>query len=91
MASKLASDPRIDPRIKAMFGGWPDLPNPGDARDRDQLLAEVNTDEAKARGAQQKLMFDALDTEEVASFKGLTIRTAPFTMLALCSGMSRGV
>src|ERR1700678_574035 len=78
MASKLASDPRIDPRIKAMFGGWPDVPNPGDAKDREQLLAEVNTEEAKARMAQQRLMFDALDTEEVASFKGLAIRTETF-------------
>ncbi len=29
--------------------------------------------------AQQKAMFDAIDTEEVASFKGLTIKTAVFT------------
>ena len=77
MASKLATDPRIDPRLKAMFGGWPDLPNPGDAKDRDQLLAEVNTPEAAARAAQQKLMFDALDTVRLA--KGLSIRTAVFT------------
>jgi acetyl esterase len=79
MASKLASDPRIDPRIKAIFGAWPDVPNPGDARDRDQLLAEVNTEEAKARMAQQRAMFDAMDTEQIASFAGLTIRTATFT------------
>ena len=79
MASKLASDPRIDPRLKAMFGAMPEMTDPGDARDRDQLLAEVNTEEAKARSAMQKQMFDAIDTEEVASFKGLTIRTATFT------------
>jgi acetyl esterase/lipase len=79
MASKLVSDPRIDPRLKAMFGAMPEFPNPGDARDRDQLLAEVNTEAAKAAQAQQKLLFDAIDTEEVASFKGLIIRTAPFT------------
>jgi acetyl esterase len=79
MASKLAADPRIDPRLKAMFGGWPDMPNRGDAKDRVQLLAEVSTDEARAQQVQQKLMFDAIDTEEVASFKGLTIRTATFT------------
>ena len=78
MASKIASDPRIDPRLKAMFGAWPDLPNPGDAKDREQLLAEVSTPDAKARFAQQKLMFDAIDNEEVASFKGLEIRTATF-------------
>jgi acetyl esterase/lipase len=79
MASKLASDPRIDPRLKAMFGGMPEMTTPGDARDRDQLLAEVNSEAAKAMQAQQKLMFDAIDTEDVASFKGLIIRTAPFT------------
>jgi acetyl esterase len=79
MASKLASDPRIDPRLKAMFGAMPEMTSPGDARDRDQLLAEVSTDAAKAQQAQQKLMFDAIDTEEVASFKGLTTRTATFT------------
>src|SRR5471030_2321468 len=79
MASKLASDPRIDPRLKAMFGGWPEMTTPGDARDRAQLLAEVNTDAAKAAQVQQKAMFDAIDTEAVASFKGLTIKTATFT------------
>jgi acetyl esterase len=79
MASKLASDPRIDPRLKAMFGGWPEMTTPGDASDRAQLLAEVNTEAAKAAQVQQKAMFDAIDTEAVASFKGLTIRTATFT------------
>jgi acetyl esterase/lipase len=79
MASKLASDPRIDPRLKAMFGGMPEMTTPGDAKDRAQLLAEVSTDAAKALQAQQKAMFDAIDTEEVASFKGLSIRTAVFT------------
>jgi acetyl esterase/lipase len=78
MASKLASDPRIDPRLKAMFGGWPQMTTPGDAKDRAQLLAEVNTEAAKAQQAQQKLMFDAIDTEAVASFKGLAIKTATF-------------
>ncbi|HZZ88376.1 MAG TPA: alpha/beta hydrolase, partial [Caulobacteraceae bacterium] len=79
MASKLASDPRIDPRLKALFGGWPDLTAPGDVENRAQLLAEVSTEAAKAQEAQQKAMFDAIDTEEVASFKGLSIRTAVFT------------
>ncbi|HXQ15110.1 MAG TPA: alpha/beta hydrolase fold domain-containing protein [Caulobacteraceae bacterium] len=79
MASKLASDPRIDPRLKAMFGGWPEMTTPGDAKDRAQLLAEVNTEAAKAAQVQQKAMFDAIDTEAVASFKGLIIKTATFT------------
>ncbi len=74
--TRISEDPRIDPRIKAIFGAWPDIPNPGDARDRDQLLAEVNTEEAKGRMAQQRAMFEAMDTEQVASFQGLTIRTS---------------
>ena len=49
MATKLMADPRIDPRIKAVMGGWPDLPPVPDAKDRAQLLAEVGTPEAKAR------------------------------------------
>ena len=79
MASKLASDPRIDPRLKAMFGAMPEMTSPGDAKDRDQLLAEVSTEAAKTQQAMQKQMFDAIDTEAVASFQGLTIRTATFT------------
>ena len=78
MASKLASDPRIDPRIKAMFGGWPDAPPATDASSRDQLLAEVNTAEAKAREAQMKLMFDTMDNEDVAPSVGLSTRTERF-------------
>ena len=34
MAAKLMNDPRIDPRIKAVLGGWPDAANPGDAQSR---------------------------------------------------------
>jgi len=77
--SKIAADPRIDPRIKARFGGWPEMPNPGDVADRAQLLAEANTEQAKAMQAAVKAMFDAIDTEEVASFKGLAISTLTFT------------
>jgi acetyl esterase/lipase len=78
MASKLASDPRIDPRIKAMFGGWPETPPLTDAASREEMVAEANTEEAKARWAQQKLMFDMIDNEEVAPSTGLSIRTERF-------------
>ncbi len=79
MATKLVADPRIDPRIKAVMGGWPDLPPVGDAKDRAQLLAEVSTPEAKARGEAQKAMLAAMDNEEVAPSAGLTIRTETLT------------
>ena len=44
--SKLTDDPRIDPRIKAIFGNVPEGPPPTDAISREQMLAEVNTPEA---------------------------------------------
>jgi len=78
MASKIASDPRIDPRIKAMFGAWPDAPSAPDAASREQLLAEANSAEAKARWAQQKVMFDTMDNETVAPSKGLATHTERF-------------
>ena len=47
MASKLADDPRIDPRIKAMFGAFPSGA-PRRAANRDELVAAANTPEALA-------------------------------------------
>jgi acetyl esterase/lipase len=79
MASKIASDPRIDPRIKAIMGAFPEGPPATDAKDRAQMLAEVATPEAKARAEAQKAMFAMIDTDEVAPSQGLTTRTATFT------------
>ena len=39
MASKLALDPRIDPRIKAVFATF-ELPTPTSVASREELLAE---------------------------------------------------
>jgi acetyl esterase/lipase len=78
MASKIASDPRIDPRIKAVFGSMPQMGPAKDVASREELLAEENTEAAKARAAMQKAMFDAIDTEEVAPSKGLVTRTETF-------------
>jgi hypothetical protein len=47
MVTKIAADPRIDPRIKAMFGA---LTLPPDVPDRETLLARDNSEEAKAPG-----------------------------------------
>jgi acetyl esterase len=76
--SKISSDPRIDPRIKSLFGAMPDAPNPGDVASRDLLLAEYQTDEAKQRFAAQTAMFDVMDNEEVAPSKGLKVTTETF-------------
>jgi acetyl esterase/lipase len=78
MASKLAQDPRIDPRIKAVFGATPEMTAPGDVDSRDQLLAEENSEEANARQAGFKMMMDAVDNETVAPSAGLSIRTEEF-------------
>jgi acetyl esterase/lipase len=79
MASKIAEDPRIDPRIKAIFGATPDMTTPGDVASRDELLAEENSEEAKARAAGFQVMMDAVDNETVAPSAGLTKRTESFT------------
>ncbi len=78
MASKLAEDPRIDPRIKAIFGAMPEMTTPGDVASRDDLLAEENTEAARAAVAAQKVMMDAVDNEAVAPSAGLAIRTETF-------------
>ncbi|HUZ12305.1 MAG TPA: alpha/beta hydrolase [Caulobacteraceae bacterium] len=78
MASKLVEDPRIDPRIKAVLGGWPDAANPGDAASRDELLAELETPQAKARQAAMQPFMEAMDNEIVAPSAGLVTRTERF-------------
>jgi acetyl esterase len=78
MVSKIAADPRIDPRIKAVFGAMPDQPNPGDAANREELLAFEASEAGMAAAAMQKAMIDAVDNEAVAPSAGLVIRTERF-------------
>lgn len=73
MVTKIAADPRIDPRIKAMFGALT-LPESPDVPDRETLLARANSEEAKARTAMIEGFLDQMDDEAVASSKGLTSR-----------------
>ena len=79
MTSKLASDRRIDPRIKALFGAMPlDMTPAKNAASREEMLAEENTDAAKAAAAQMTAMFEMVDNEEVAPSKGLKITVETF-------------
>ena len=73
----IASDPRLDPRIKAMLAAFPTLPQ-DNAVDRDTLVAEANTPEALENLAQMQGAFAMLDTEEVAPSAGLDISTKVF-------------
>jgi acetyl esterase/lipase len=69
---KIADDPRIDPRIKALMGdfGEPDLQ---DVSDREQLIKEASTPEALAMEEQMTVMFDMIDDETIAPSAGLTV------------------
>ncbi|HWF00620.1 MAG TPA: alpha/beta hydrolase [Caulobacteraceae bacterium] len=73
MASKLADDPRIDPRIKAMFGGM-DVSTQGDGESREALLAEAARPEAVAQREFFSKFLDMANTDAVAPSQGLTQR-----------------
>ena len=74
MTTKLANDPRIDPRIKAMFGAMT-LTTGGDVASREVLLTESNSPAAQAMAAGLKAMLDAADNETIAPSAGLRIHT----------------
>jgi len=79
MTSKIATDPRIDPRIKAIFGAMPPaLGAAGNVASRDELLAIENSEETKKQIAAMTAMFDMVDNEDVAPSKGLSVRVETF-------------
>ncbi len=77
MAS-INDDPRIDPRIKALMGGFPSMTQ-DDIADREMLLKEVNQPEAIAAAEAAMAMFDLIDDETIAPSAGLDISTVEFT------------
>ena len=76
--SKIAEDPRIDPRIKAVMGAMPSGPQP-DIASREDLLAEVNTPAALAAQKVLAGFMDMLDNEDVAPSAGLELATHEFS------------
>jgi acetyl esterase len=73
VTNRIASDPRIDPRIKATFGAMEPAPPLTDVPSREQLLSEAMSEEAVM---QRKLFTDVLetcDTEEIAPSAGLAV------------------
>jgi acetyl esterase/lipase len=79
MASRIAEDPRIDPRIKAVLGGIPDAPPAKNVPSREALLAAEATEEAAARVAAQDALFAMMNNEAIAPSAGLTTTTHVFT------------
>jgi acetyl esterase len=74
MASKLAEDLRIDPRLKEVFGGL-NVPAMGDVASREDLLAEETTEAGKARAAAFAAMLNSFDNETIAPSAGLRVST----------------
>lgn len=72
MPSKINLDPRIDPRIKAMFGAL-DIPAERDAPNREAMVAEAAAPEAQARTAFFKSFLDSADNETIAPSTGLEV------------------
>ena len=77
MSSKIAADPRIDPRVKALFA-WPDRPPAGDIADREALIAEANSPAGLAAEAAMAGLFDMCNSEANAPSAGLSIRSEQF-------------
>ncbi|HWA59779.1 MAG TPA: alpha/beta hydrolase [Caulobacteraceae bacterium] len=75
--NRIAADPRIDPRIKAVFVA-PDRPPVGDIASREALLAEANSPEALAGEQAMEGLFAACDNEVTAPSKGLAVTTETF-------------
>ena len=79
MTGKIATDPRIDPRIKAIFGAM-DLAvgTTTSTNDREALVAAANSPEAVARRQMLTAFLDLSDTEEVAPSAGLRVTEHEF-------------
>ena len=71
--TKITDDPRIDPRIKAMFGEFEAGMAGGDVTSRDELLEEANTPDAIQQREMVTMFLGMSDTEEIAPSDGLVI------------------
>ncbi len=74
MAVDIASDPRLDPRLKAILAAIPPF-SPGDVEDRETLVAEAHSEAARQSAELFKTFMDLCDTEEAAPSKGLAVHT----------------
>jgi acetyl esterase/lipase len=76
--SKICDDPRIDPRVKAVFGEMA-FEKLGDVQDREELLVRANSEESRARAEGFRAFVESCDSEQFAATDGLTIETHSFT------------
>jgi acetyl esterase/lipase len=74
----LRTDPRIDPRIRALMGAM-ELPEGADVASREEMLERANSPQAKAMSKAFKGFMELCDTPEIAPADGLETRTLEFT------------
>lgn len=75
--SKLSEDPRIDPRLKRLFGKMPAMGG-RDMKSREEVL-ERNQTEKAVKGREVMAEFaERADTEDIAPSKGLTVTIETF-------------
>src|ERR1700722_4573680 len=74
MARDIAGDIRLDPRVKAFLAD-DDGPLEGDVDSRETLLAEANSEQARAGAEEFRRFVERFDTEAAAPSAGLRIHT----------------
>ncbi len=74
MAVDIASDPRLDPRIKAILSVMPQIAG-ADVASRDELLEQADSDEARQTAAMYTAAMSMCDVESIAPSAGLRIHT----------------
>jgi acetyl esterase len=79
MPSKIETDPRLDPRIRAAFAGIPTGSPQPSVSSREELLTQEYSPEGLAALQQQTAFFDAMDSEELAPSAVVSVRDEPFT------------
>lgn len=71
--NRIATDQRLDPRIRALFGAMNFPTNIPNVKDRQQMLDEASDPVAVARYQELKDFLKFVDNEEIAPSSGLTI------------------
>jgi len=74
----LKDDPRIDPRLRAMFGEWESPSAAFHARTREELLAFEKSAEGEAQATGMASFFESLDCEATAPSTGLSVDVEEF-------------
>jgi acetyl esterase len=78
MAHDIAADPRLDPRVKAFLSLLPPM-GAKDVANREELLAQANSEEALAGRQMMSQFMEICDAEENAPSVGLRVETEKIT------------